>query len=182
MTSTTTEMKLATGTGRIWESAAGKFGWAHPDGSQGEAESFDDAVRALDEIDRDAGLLNKLNSRYPTAKFTVWRTRGISRKRQRPQQGSLGASGPTSGGSQGSTMITLPDVRGSRLTRPKVNTAHTTDNRSSPRFTRSSGARDPGRSRLTINHKQKSHHANTNTADRRRNPQRAFGSHRHHQG
>jgi hypothetical protein len=71
MTSTTTEMKLATGTGRIWESAAGKFGWAHPDGSQGEAESFDDAVRALDEIDRDAGLLNKLNSRYPTAKFTV---------------------------------------------------------------------------------------------------------------
>ena len=64
-------MKLATGTGRIWESAAGKFGWAHPDGSQGEAESFDDAVRNLDEIDRDADLINKLNSRYPGQKFTV---------------------------------------------------------------------------------------------------------------
>jgi len=64
-------MKLATGTGRIWESAAGKFGWVHPDGSEGQAESFDDAVRALDEIDRDADLINKLNSRHPTAKFTT---------------------------------------------------------------------------------------------------------------
>jgi hypothetical protein len=43
-------------------------------------------------------------------------------------------------------------------------------------------ARDPGRSRFTINHKQKSHHANTNTADRRRNPQRAPEAGRYHQG
>ena len=71
MTTTTTEMKLSNGTGRIWESSADKFSWAHPDGSQGEETSFDDAVRALDEIDRDADLINKLNSRYPGQKFTV---------------------------------------------------------------------------------------------------------------
>jgi hypothetical protein len=46
------------------------------DGSEGQAESFDDAVRALDEIDRDADLLNKLNTRYPTAKFTALANEG----------------------------------------------------------------------------------------------------------
>jgi hypothetical protein len=69
-------MKLATGTGRIWESAAGTFGWAHPDGSQGEETSFDDAVRALNGADFYGSLMYKLNTRYPTAKFTALANEG----------------------------------------------------------------------------------------------------------
>ncbi len=38
------------GIGRIWEIKLGKFGWAHPDGSQGSEDSFRDAEDELNAI------------------------------------------------------------------------------------------------------------------------------------
>ena len=37
-------------TGRIWEIRTGLFGWAHPNGSEGQSESFRGAEDALEAI------------------------------------------------------------------------------------------------------------------------------------
>lgn len=46
-----TEITVKGGIGRVWESREGKWSWAHPDGSEGIAASFEAAVAELEAYD-----------------------------------------------------------------------------------------------------------------------------------
>lgn len=43
-----TEFAVKGGIGRVWEKRSGHWGWAHPDGSEGEEATFEEAQRACE--------------------------------------------------------------------------------------------------------------------------------------